>query len=150
MSWKIELNWTQSLWDVMSHLHWERNENVKSLKRLRFLIEIPWRSLNVSYVFKWALKILWLTDTHRCYSRLCNGIVYPLGGRYFFKKVVPSSEKQTILAKPMKILMQGSNLMMFQAFSFTKNKFPDRYKAKISEAYQTCQLSRFQQETPDY
>ena len=46
--------WTeeQSLWDVMSPLYRERNEKSKSLKRLRFPIEIPWRFLSFSYVFK--------------------------------------------------------------------------------------------------
>ena len=50
---KIELNeefiamWReeQSLWDAMSFLYRKRNETDKSLKRLRFLIEIPWRFL---------------------------------------------------------------------------------------------------------
>ena len=42
----------QSFWDVKSPLYRDRNEKDKSLKRLRFLIEIPWRFLNFSYIFK--------------------------------------------------------------------------------------------------
>ena len=47
----------------MSLLYQERNKKDKSLKRLRFLIEILWRFYSFSYVFKWALKLLWLSKT---------------------------------------------------------------------------------------
>ena len=45
-----------SIWDVKPHLYLDRNEKYKSLKRLTFLIAIPWRFLNFSYIFEWALK----------------------------------------------------------------------------------------------
>ena len=45
-----------------------RNEKDKSLKRSWFLIEIHWRFLNFSCVFKWALKLQWLEDTQCRYS----------------------------------------------------------------------------------
>ena len=68
---KIELNeefitmWRkdQRIWDDISPLHRERNEKYKSLERLGFLIEIPWRFLNFSYVFKTTFKTT-LTSGH--------------------------------------------------------------------------------------
>ena len=47
----------QGLREVMSRLYRDKNEKDISLKRLRFLIEIPWRDLNFSNVFKRALKL---------------------------------------------------------------------------------------------
>ena len=74
--------------------------------------------LKFSYVFKWALKLFWLADTQHRYNRLCNDVVCPLGGRYLFKNVVPSSEKLiTVSPKLLKILMQEFNLARFHAGS---------------------------------
>ena len=104
---KIEKNWTQ--WRVYSYVE-RRTEslgcyvlfvskkkwNRQKLEKIEILDWDTLEILNFSYVFKWSLKLLRLADTQRRYSRLCNDVVCPLGGRYFFKKIVPSSEKLAV------------------------------------------------------
>ena len=122
---KSKKNWTQ--WRVYSYVE-RRTEPLgchiffvsrKKWKRQKLeKIEIlDWDTreiLNFSYVFKLALKLLWLADTQRCCSRLCNEVVCPLGGRYFFKKVALSSQKLAVLVKLLKILIKEFNLVRFQ------------------------------------
>ena len=110
----------QSLWDVMSPLYQESNETDKNLKRLRLLIEIPWGFLNFSYTFKRALKLLWLADTQRRYSRLCNDVVCPLGGRYFFKNQLYWKFLLCLFALNWnKVPWMGSLLKKFKFFIWT-------------------------------
>ena len=125
---KSKKNWTQ--WRVYSYVE-RRTEPLgchiffvsrKKWKRQQLeKIEIlDWDTrliLNFSYVFELALKLLWLADTQRCCSRLCNEVVCPLGGRHFFKKVALSSEKLAVLVKLLKILIKEFNLVRFQTCS---------------------------------
>ena len=116
---------TEPLWSNVPYAlgkKWKRQQ----LEKLMFLTEIPWRFLNFSYVFKWALKVLWLANTQCRYSRLydaslscrwglwsCNDIVCTVGGGYFLKKVVPNSDKLTVLGKHFKIFIKDSIIKEF-------------------------------------
>ena len=65
----------QSLWDVMSPLFSERNEIDKSLRRLRFLIEIPRSSKREFSLKKMFLKTLQNSqNSHLCQSLFFNKV----------------------------------------------------------------------------
>ena len=59
----------QSLWDVMSSLFRERNEKDKSLKRLRFLIQIPRSSQR-----RCSLKKVFLKTSQNPRENTCAGV----------------------------------------------------------------------------